>query len=229
MVLLLLYGNLRGIREAGRFFAFPTYFFIVSLGLVVVAGYVREAIGHAATSTPSRPGAQTIPIGHPGSGLLYGASFIVILRAFANGGSSLTGLEAISNGVGAFREPTSRNARQTLVVMSRVLAFLVLGVTLLAHWTHAIPYASGTPDGGVPGGQVRPGHGPGRASSVFYVVQFATMLILYTGGQHQLQRLPVPGQLRGRGRLPAPAADPPGPPAGLLQRDHRAHRGGPGC
>ena len=153
VVLLLLYGNLRGIREAGRFFAFPTYFFIVSLAFVVVSGYIREALGQlhpqaiathcVVTATTGCPLTQT----HPATGpsWIYGATFIVILRSFANGGSSLTGLEAISNGVATFREPASRHARQTLVVMSSVLAFLVLGVTLIAHWTHAVPYTNGTP------------------------------------------------------------------------------------
>ena len=96
-----------GSRRPGKFFAFPTYFFVGSLGFVVVAGYVRE--GHGQPARPRHPGRHAanpaVPFGHPGSGLLYGATFIIILRAFANGGSSLTGLEAISNGVGAFREP----------------------------------------------------------------------------------------------------------------------------
>jgi amino acid transporter len=187
VVLLLLYGNLRGIREAGKFFAFPTYFFIASLGLVVVAGYVKKAMGTLAVHSVHQPG--TVPIGHAGSGLLYGASFVIILRSFANGGSSLTGLEAISNGVGAFREPTARHARQTLVVMSSVLAFLVLGVTLIAHWTHAVPYESGSPT--VVSQEVRfvLGHGP-VGNVLFYVVQFATLLILYTGANTSFNGFP---------------------------------------
>src|SRR5664280_2965596 len=134
VVLFLLYGNLRGIREAGKFFAFPTYFFIFSLSFVVIAGYVKEALGTLQVHSVQHAG--TLPIGHAGSGLLYGASFIIILRSFANGGSSLTGLEAISNGVGPFREPTARHARQTLVIMSTVLAFsngiIVLTVVAVA-------------------------------------------------------------------------------------------------
>ena len=187
VVLLLLYGNLRGIREAGKFFAFPTYFFIASLGLVVVAGYVKKAMGTLAVHSVHHPG--TVPIGHAGSGLLYGASFVIILRSFANGGSSLTGLEAISNGVGAFREPTARHARQTLVVMSSVLAFLVLGVTLIAHWTHAVPYEGGSPT--VVSQEVRfvLGHGP-VGNVLFYVVQFATLLILYTGANTSFNGFP---------------------------------------
>jgi amino acid transporter len=187
VVLLLLYGNLRGIREAGKFFAFPTYFFIASLGLVVVAGYVKKALGTLQVHSVHHSG--TVAIGHAGSGLLYGASFIIILRSFANGGSSLTGLEAISNGVGAFREPTARNARQTLVVMSSVLAFLVLGVTLIAHWTHAVPYTAGSPT--VVSQEVRYVLGTGPIGQfLFYVVQFATVLILYTGGNTSFNGFP---------------------------------------
>ena len=188
VVLLLLYGNLRGIREAGKFFAFPTYFFIFSLGFVVVAGYIKKSLGTLTVhAIPAH--ADTVAIGHSGSGWLYGASFIIILKSFANGGSSLTGLEAISNGVGSFREPTARHARQTLVVMSSVLAFLVLGVTLIAHWTHAVPYAQGSPT--VVSQEVRYVLGNGPVGSVlFYVVQFATVLILYTGGNTSFNGFP---------------------------------------
>ncbi len=197
VILLLLYGNLRGIREAGRFFAFPTYFFIFCLGTVVIAGYIREALGQlhpqaiathcVATATSGCPLVQT----HAATGpsWLYGATFIIILRSFANGGSSLTGLEAISNGVATFREPASRHARQTLVVMSSVLAFLVLGVTLIAHWTHAVPFTTGTPT--VVSQEVKLVFGNGAFGSVaFYVVQAATVLILYTGGNTSFNGFP---------------------------------------
>lgn len=197
VILLLLYGNLRGIKEAGKFFAFPTYFFIASLAFVVVSGYIKEAMGQlhpqaiathcVATATSGCPLVQT----HAATGpsWLYGATFIIILRSFANGGSSLTGLEAISNGVATFREPASRHARQTLVVMSSVLAFLVLGVTLIAHWTHAVPYTGGTPT--VVSQEVRLvfGHGP-FGNLAFYVVQLATVLILYTGGNTSFNGFP---------------------------------------
>ena len=186
VVFLLLYGNLRGIKEAGKYFAFPTYFFIFSLGAVVIMGYIREFTGTLETHAVP---AGAMHMGTPGSGWLYGASFIVILRSFANGGSSLTGLEAISNGVATFREPTSRHARQILVVMSSVLAFLVLGVTLIAHWTHAVPYTNGTPTVVSQEVKLVLGHGP-FGSAAFYVVQAATVLILYTGGNTSFNGFP---------------------------------------
>ncbi len=186
VVLVLLYGNLRGIREAGKFFAFPTYFFVLSLAGVIVAGYVKAALGdlHPAKIPPHH-----LLYGHhfgtPGSGLLMGLAFITLLRSFANGGSSLTGLEAISNGVSAFRRPESHNARVTLVAMSSVLAFLVFGVTMLARWTHAVPYAAGSPTVLSQEVQDIAGHG-----AVFYVVQIATLLILYTGGNTSFNGFP---------------------------------------
>ena len=114
-----------------------------------------------------------------------GLAFITLLRAFANGGSSLTGLEAISNGVGSFRRPEAKHARQTLVVMSSVLAFLVLGVTMLARWTHAVPYAVGSPT--VVSQEVQAIFGRGV---IYFMVQIATVLILYTGGNTSFNGFP---------------------------------------
>jgi amino acid transporter len=186
VVLILLYGNLRGIREAGKYFAFPTYFFVFSLGGVILAGYVKAALGdlHVVKLPPE----HLIYGGHfgtRGSGLLMGLAFITLLRSFANGGSSLTGLEAISNGVSAFRKPESYNARVTLVAMSSVLAFLVFGVTMLARWTHAVPYAAGSPTVLSQVVQAVAGHG-----AIFYLVQVATLLILYTGGNTSFNGFP---------------------------------------
>lgn len=186
VVLVLLYGNLRGIREAGKYFALPTYFFVVSLGAIIVAGYVMAALGDLhPRSIPPHHLIYGGRFGTPGGGLLMGLAFISLLRSFANGGSSLTGLEAISNGVSAFRRPESRNARVTLVAMSSVLAFLVLGVTLLARWTHAVPYAAGSPTVLSQVVQAVAGHGP-----IFYIVQIATLLILYTGGNTSFNGFP---------------------------------------
>jgi amino acid transporter len=190
VVLLLLYGNLRGIREAGRYFAIPTYFFIVSLVTVIVIGYAKEVLG-LLHPIPLPPADQVFggKIGTPGSGWLMGLAFISLLRSFANGGSSLTGLEAISNGVSSFRRPEAKHARQTLVVMSSTLAFLVLGVTLLARWTHAVPYAIGSPTVVAQETKAVLGSSPiGHLG--FYIVQLATMLILYTGGNTSFNGFP---------------------------------------
>ena len=120
---LLAYGNLRGIREAGRVFAVPTYFFIVNMVALMVCRARTKAIdgslhahaiyGQGTLRQPDGPYRQ-----HAGAGLLVGATIFVVLRAFASGGSALTGTEAISNGVSIFRRPEARNARITLVLMA---------------------------------------------------------------------------------------------------------------
>jgi amino acid transporter len=186
VVLLLLWGNLRGIREAGKTFAFPTYFFIVMMVLVVVIGLAKEATGnlHQVTYGPGH-----IPIGTPGSGLLQGLAVFYLLRSFANGGSSLTGLEAISNSVSAFRPPEGPNARRVLSLMSLTLGTLVLGVSLLAHFTHAIPYTNGSPT--VISQVAKQAFGTGPVGKVgFYLVQAATLLILWTGANTSFNGFP---------------------------------------
>ncbi|WP_406150392.1 APC family permease [Streptomyces sp. NBC_01012] len=177
-IVLLAYGNLRGVREAGRMFALPAYLFIAAMGLVFIVAAVRALAGGLPRADLTAPG--VVPLGTPGSGWLYGASLFIVLRSFANGGSSLTGLEAISNGISAFREPQGRNARHTLIAMSCVLAVLVLGVSTLAHVTHAVPYTDGTPTVIAQEARLVFGSGPvGTIGLVF--VQLATALILFTG------------------------------------------------
>ncbi len=190
IVIVLIFGNLRGIREAGSYFALPTYLYVLGLGTTVVVGYVKYFRG--TLHRIAQPAVHLLVdhrLGHPGSGVLMGLAFITLLRAYANGGSSLTGLEAISNGVASFRRPESTNARATLVMMSCILAFLLLGTTLLAHWTHAFPYAAGSPT--VVGQEVQAvfgAHGAGHV--MFLFVQFATVLILYTGGNTSFNGFP---------------------------------------
>jgi len=143
LVILISFGNLRGVREAGKVFAVPTYFFIANMVLLLVVGAVKAIGGSLHAHSVHQAGA--VPIGHPGSGLLYGATVFVLLRSFASGGSALTGTEAISNGVSIFRRPEARNARITMVWMAVILGSLVLGVSTLASVTHPVPYVAGTP------------------------------------------------------------------------------------
>ena len=190
VVLVLIYGNLRGIREAGRYFALPTYFYVTMMTLTIAVGVTKELTGSLhLLPTPAEHLLVDGRLGHPGSGLLMGLAFLTLLRAYANGGSSLTGLEAISNGVASFRRPQSRHARRTLVIMSSILSFLLLGVTLLAAWTHAMPFQAGTPT--VVSQEVRAVFGAnGLGRTIFYLVQFATLLILYTGGNTSFNGFP---------------------------------------
>ncbi|MFF7342156.1 APC family permease [Streptomyces sp. NPDC008163] len=178
VIVVLAYGNLRGVREAGRMFAVPAYLFIAAMSLVFLVAAVRALTGELPHADLNAPG--VVALGSPGDGWLQGASLFIVARAFANGGSSLTGLEAISNGISAFREPQGRNARHTLIAMSCVLAFLVLGVSTLAHVTHAVPYTDGTPT--VIAQEARLAFGNGTVGTIgLVVVQLATALVLYTG------------------------------------------------
>ncbi|AEM80573.1 APC family permease [Streptomyces violaceusniger] len=178
VILILAYGNLRGLREAGRVFMVPAYLFIVAVGLMLVVGVVRGLTGRLPHADVHAAGAM--PLGTSGSGWLYGASLFIVLRSFANGGSSLTGLEAISNSVSVFRDPKGRNARRTLITMSCILGTLVLGVSALAHFTHAIPYRDGTPTVLAQEAHLVFGDGVVGALGLAFV-QLATALILYTG------------------------------------------------
>jgi amino acid transporter len=180
LVILIAYGNLRGIREAGRIFAVPTYFFIANMVVLLAYGAYRATAGslhahsiagHLAGNNPS------VTIGKSGSGLLLGAGVFVILKAFASGGSALTGTEAISNGVSIFRRPESRNARITMILMALILGSLVLGVSTLASVTHPVPYASGTPT--VISQIARFVYGTSGLGNLFYgMLQVGTTLIL---------------------------------------------------
>ncbi|MCW2523337.1 MAG: amino acid permease [Frankiales bacterium] len=178
LILLLAFGNLRGIREAGKSFAVPTYFFFLSVALVIFLGVGREIFGDLPHYVLNQPG--QIPVHNKGYGILSGLGIFYLLKAFANGGSSLTGLEAISDGVSAFKSPNGPNARRTLGLMSGMLAFLVIGIGWLAMQTHAVPYTGGTPT--VISQVVRSAVGHGIVGNLaFYIVQIATALILITG------------------------------------------------
>jgi amino acid transporter len=186
VVVALLWGNLRGIREAGRTFALPTYLFITGVGSLVVFGLIRAALGQLHAHPIDVRG---VAVGHSVNGLFYGAGLLVVLRAFANGGSSLTGLEAISNGVANFRQPTGINARRVLVIMSLTLGSLVLGVSILAAITHAVPYISETPTVLSQEAHYVFGYSSlGKAG--FYYIQVVTMLILYTGANTSFNGFP---------------------------------------
>ena len=138
------FGNLRGLREAGRVFAVPTYLFAGSVLVVIIVGLVREVTGHLTTyNVHALHG--TLEIASGTSNLVLGAMVFTLLQAFANGGASLTGIEAVSDAVGAFRPPEGRNARQVLMTEGLILGALVAGISWLAHATHATPRQSGYP------------------------------------------------------------------------------------
>jgi amino acid transporter len=208
-IVIMCYGNLRGIREAGRAFATPTYLFTGAVILMIVVGLARWAAGdlpvvHPATLHGTYYTSQTT------STLFTFALLFLLLRSFANGGSSLTGIEAVSNAVSAFRPPEGRNARRVLVWEGLILAVLIAGIAWLAHLIHATPYTSGTPTVISQEANLIFGGGFGRV--LFYFVQAATALILFTGGNTSFNGFPF---------LTSFVADDAFLPRWLTKRGHR--------
>ena len=190
VVLFLIYGNLRGLKEAGAYFAFPSYFFIAMMSLTIIVGIYKHFAG--ALHFVKQPAAELLVGGHlgsPGHGFLMGVAFLTLLRAYANGGSSLTGLEAISDSVSGFARPEARNARKVMLIMAGILSFLLIGTTMLATWTHALPYQAGSPT--VVSQEVSAvfgAHGFGHV--IYLLVQLATVAILYTGANTAFNGFP---------------------------------------
>jgi amino acid transporter len=188
-VLLLTFGNLRGIREAGRVFAVPTYWFFASMALLVGTGVFRLLLDGRLHHYPLHASGHVV-IGTEGTGLLLGASVFLFLRGFANGGSAMTGMEAISNAVPVFREPTVRNARTTLVLMASILGAMFLSVSIFAALTHAVPFSLGTPT--VLSQIGRAVFGSGAFGSVAYLsLQLSTALILILGANTSYNGFPL--------------------------------------
>jgi amino acid transporter len=187
VIVLLTYGNLRGVKEAGKAFAFPTYFFVGCMFIVFGMGLWRLANGTLPVLDTDLPGA--VPLGQE-QGLLTFAAVFILLRAFANGGSSLTGLEAISDGVALFKTPEHVNAKRTLVIMSTLLGTLVLGVSYFAHHIRAMPYESGVPTVISQIAKAAVGNGA-FGSFMFIMVQLATMLILFAGANTTYSAFPL--------------------------------------
>lgn len=139
-IVLITLANLRGVKESGKFFALPTYGFIVGVLLLLLMATLSAVFGHGVHDAVS---AHEVL---PRSARVGGAfTLFLALRAFASGCTALTGVEAISNGVPSFRPPKSRNAARTLVGMGSIAVVMFVGITILAVETHARAYPSGTP------------------------------------------------------------------------------------
>jgi amino acid transporter len=151
--------NLRGVRESGKFFAVPIYFAIGALGLMVVVGSVQILFGQGVSLSPDH---QTA---------VEELTLFLILRSFAAGCSAVTGMEVISNGVKAFRQPESKNASTTMIHMSLILAALFMGVTFLADHYGVLPKTDET----IISQLARLTFGTG---ALYYALQIGTMLLL---------------------------------------------------
>jgi amino acid transporter len=164
-IALIAWGNLRGVRESGRIFAIPTYFFMVTMAFLLGIGAWKYLSG----DLPDYSGIVK-------DGQL-GVRLYDVLHAFASGGAAVTGVEAISNGVPAFRKPEWRNARRTLVLMGTGLGVMFLGLSALAAKMEVRPFETGTPTVISQIGKGVFGGGP-AGDLLYYALQAGTMLIL---------------------------------------------------
>jgi len=207
-VVLLVGVNLRGVAEASKIFAAPTYIFIGSVGLMVVVGVVRDLTG-------GLPAAESAGFAPEGASLSHVAIVLVLLRAFASGCSALTGVEAIANGVQAFRRPKVHNAQHTLVAMGVTAIALFVGVTYLMLRTHVHYVADACQLEGLQQcstyvqrsviAQVAASAFGGHAALGFYLVQASTAAVLLLAANTAFNGFPLLGALLSRERY-APKA-----------------------
>jgi amino acid transporter len=162
-VFLLTLVNLRGVRESGIAFSVPTYVFIAAMLALIATGLYHVLAGEVVHATPASPHAPSPLVG-------FGLTFL-ILRGFAEGCVAMTGTEAISNGVGAFKAPSSRNAAMTLGWMAAILAAFFLGTSVLARHYGVMPSASETLLSQL-------GRDIFGGGTLYYVLQYATFAIL---------------------------------------------------
>jgi amino acid transporter len=158
---ILVVGNLRGLQQSGRIFALPTYLFIFSMTAMVATGVVRAFLGYPPVEVP----ATALP---DASHVL---TLFLLMRAFSAGCTALTGIEAVSNGVQAFRKPESRNAATTMMIMAVILGSFFLGTSYLAHAYHVVPGIGQTVVSQL--GRAVFGTGP-----LYYLLQTSTALVL---------------------------------------------------
>ncbi|NLN79046.1 MAG: APC family permease, partial [Armatimonadetes bacterium] len=178
-------ANLRGLRESGSLFAGPTYLFIGSLVILCVVGLYKVITG--APIHYINPPAETMPVTHA-------LGMLLILRAFSNGCSAMTGIEAVANGVPAFKAPESRNAATVMSWMATILICLVLGITYLASVYRVFPSASETVVSQMTRGIVGRGW-------FYLVVQISTFLVLVLAANTAFQGFPRLASMLARDRF----------------------------
>jgi len=183
-VAVLMIGNLRGVRESGAIFAAPTYLFIAAMALLILAG-----IGRALLRLPplEAPAAALPPPSHA-------LTLFLLMRAFSAGCTALTGIEAISNGVQAFRPPESRNAATTLMILGLILGFFFLGTSYLARLFVVVPGAGQTVISQL--GHAILGSGP-----LYYFLQVSTAAILMVAANTAFADFPRLSSILARDRF----------------------------
>lgn len=182
-IVLLTIGNLRGVRESGMLFALPTYLFIVSMLALIGIGLFRY-VNHIPSLAPPRPPLVAT----------HSLTLFLMLRAFASGCAAMTGVEAVSNGVQAFRPPESRNASTTLVWMAGILAVMFLGVSYLSrvYGIYPNPHHHGNDPETVVSMITAAVVGKGW---FFYLIQYSTMMILVLAANTSFAGFPRLGSM----------------------------------
>ena len=170
-VLLLTVANLRGVKESGTFFAVPTYAYMVAMAMFIVWGLVSKATGNLHPMKVDLEALAEVRENFKVSDTFVPVSAYIFARAFSSGAVALSGVEAISNGIPAFRKPTSKNAATTLVWMSLILGSGFLGISMIATWMKPTPSEHESLIS-IMGEQLM-----GRGVP-YYFLQFATMAIL---------------------------------------------------
>jgi amino acid transporter len=203
LIVVLAVMNLRGLKESGAIFAGPTFFFVAMLGITILAGLYQQFAGGGIQIAP-----HTFPVEQGAAAA--GLSLFLIMRAFASGCTAMTGVEAIANGVQAFREPAATNARRTLTWMAGILLFLFLGTSALAVLTRV------TPDVVLVAGQPETvqtilsqlAHGIFGTGFLYYMLQAGTALILVLAANTSYADFPRLGSfMAGDGYLPKQLKD----------------------
>ncbi|MBI1952033.1 MAG: APC family permease, partial [Acidobacteria bacterium] len=181
---ILVVGNLRGLRQSGRIFALPTYMFIFAMTAMVVTGIVRATLGYPPVEAP----ATALPQAS------HALTLFLLMRAFSAGCAALTGIEAVSNGVQAFRKPESRNAATTMMIMAVILGSFFLGTSFLAHQYVVVPGVGQTVVSQL--GRAAFGTGP-----LYYLLQTSTALILMVAANTAFADFPRLSSILARDRF----------------------------
>jgi amino acid transporter len=189
-VVLITLANLRGVRESGTLFAVPTYVFIVAVAVMLVVGLGRCVLG----GCPSVPNPVT-----PEAGLARAVvplGLFTILHAFSSGATALTGVEAIADGVAAFRRPQAKNAAETLAIMGAISVSMFLGISFLATHVHGV-----TVNGELRSVVAQIADAVFGGGWLFYVVQFFTTAILVLAANTSFQDFPRLSSILARDRF----------------------------
>jgi amino acid transporter len=187
-LVIIVFANLRGVRESGFAFALPTYLFVTAIGVLVVVGLIELATGHAHRAVVP----HALPVG-TGTVTLF-----LVLRAFSSGSTALTGVEAIANGVNAFRKPHGRNAAATLAILGTIAIALFLGVSYLAVHLQARPSSTDSVVSQIARAVFQPGS---AGAFMYYAVQGLTLIVLILAANTSFQGFPRLSALLARDRF----------------------------